>query len=116
MTMDDPRIFRPPMARKYPYHKQRQWSKPYMCKEHGAPAPAGLAVRLAISYVPWDEQSPMESNYYWLRRALQEALPGAQILGDADHNLKDSHKVGLRVLRLNDGRELLRMKPGEDVS
>ena len=30
-TMDDPRIFRPGLRRQYPYHKQLQWSKPYMC-------------------------------------------------------------------------------------
>merc|ERR1719469_1709425 len=111
MTTDDPRIFRPPMARKYPYHKQRRWSKPYMCTEHMPLAPTGLALRLAISYIPWEGAE----DYYRFRRALQEALPGAQILGDADPVLEASN-LALRVLRLNDGRELLSLKLGEKVT
>ncbi|CAE8647739.1 unnamed protein product, partial [Polarella glacialis] len=95
----------------YPYHKERRWSKPYMCVRHNAVAPGGTAVRLSISYPLFDGAAA----YYELRRALEAAIPGAQILGDAvdQDQLKD---VTLRVLRLNDGRELMKLKRGEELS
>mmetsp|Transcript_90588 Transcript_90588/g.290388 ORF Transcript_90588/g.290388 Transcript_90588/m.290388 type:complete len:228 (+) Transcript_90588:100-783(+) len=112
-TMSDPRIFKPGMRRKYPYHKQRQWSKPYMCTEYMPAAPVGVAVKLAISYLGFANAA----QYYKLRRLLQDALPGAQILGHADVDLstKDDEQAELLVMRLNDGRVLKRFHRGQDV-
>eukprot|EP00933_Yihiella_yeosuensis_P007346 TRINITY_DN112330_c0_g1_i1.p1 TRINITY_DN112330_c0_g1~~TRINITY_DN112330_c0_g1_i1.p1 ORF type:complete len:220 (-),score=28.42 TRINITY_DN112330_c0_g1_i1:108-767(-) len=102
-TLDDPRIFKPGMNRKYPYHKERKFSKPYMCTRYSSAAPAGAAVKLAIEYPAWDGAA----DYYKLRRALEVALPGAQILGDAKTaGAVGEDKVNIRILRVNDGLEL----------
>eukprot|EP00928_Gymnodinium_smaydae_P067680 TRINITY_DN5068_c0_g2_i2.p1 TRINITY_DN5068_c0_g2~~TRINITY_DN5068_c0_g2_i2.p1 ORF type:complete len:148 (-),score=21.83 TRINITY_DN5068_c0_g2_i2:72-455(-) len=48
-TMDDPRIFDNKMPRrKYPYFKQSQKTKPYICKRFGLSAPEGSAVRFSL--------------------------------------------------------------------
>mmetsp|Transcript_41360 Transcript_41360/g.107046 ORF Transcript_41360/g.107046 Transcript_41360/m.107046 type:complete len:201 (-) Transcript_41360:175-777(-) len=118
-TMDDPRIYRPGLERKYPHYKQRTWSKPYMCLEHNGAPRVGGQVRLAISYKPWEGAA----SYYALRRALEAALPGAQILGDANQDLEEAslqpgargdRQAALIVMRLNDGRELLRLHAGAE--
>eukprot|EP00931_Biecheleriopsis_adriatica_P057550 TRINITY_DN34153_c0_g1_i1.p1 TRINITY_DN34153_c0_g1~~TRINITY_DN34153_c0_g1_i1.p1 ORF type:complete len:207 (-),score=35.36 TRINITY_DN34153_c0_g1_i1:54-611(-) len=107
-TMNDPRIFKHSVERKYPYYKQRQWSKPYMCVRHNAAAPTGMAIKLAISYVPFE----LAQAYYDLRGRLEAVLPGAKILGDATENLKECK---LRVIRLNDGRELFRLDNNQQL-
>merc|ERR1711862_528537 len=104
---DDKRIFKNPILRKYPYHKQRWWSKPYICKNFSMAAPAGSAVRLAITYLPFEGAEV----YYKLREALQAAMPGVEILGDTK---QEQSNVGLRVLRLNDGRTLLSLAKGNE--
>merc|ERR1712217_569262 len=88
---------------------QREWSKPYMCTNFALTAPAGHAVRLAISYLPWDGAH----IFYKLQHALEHAMPGAQIVGDADFELKSQERASLRVLRLNDNRVLLHLGDGE---
>eukprot|EP00930_Biecheleria_cincta_P096769 TRINITY_DN88566_c0_g1_i1.p1 TRINITY_DN88566_c0_g1~~TRINITY_DN88566_c0_g1_i1.p1 ORF type:complete len:192 (-),score=25.00 TRINITY_DN88566_c0_g1_i1:38-613(-) len=105
-TMDDPRIFRHGVERKYPYHKMRRWSKPYMCLRSSAAAPVGLAVKLAISY----REFTGAAAYYELRRALEAAIPGAQILGNA----VDEDNAGLKVTRVNDDIELMRFEAGRE--
>mmetsp|Transcript_38460 Transcript_38460/g.80551 ORF Transcript_38460/g.80551 Transcript_38460/m.80551 type:complete len:159 (+) Transcript_38460:3-479(+) len=100
------------MRRKYPYFKQRQWSKPYMCTQFSQVAPVGHSMRLAVSYVPWEGAEV----YYELRRTLEAALPGAQILGDANADLVEKEDAVLCVRRLNDSRELLRIHKGEKLS
>jgi len=114
-TMDDLRIFTPGMRRKYPYHKVRVPSKPYMCARHSAPSPPGSAVKLAISYIPWSGAD----TFYRLKAALLDRLPGAQIIGNANPNLREMTMdpespipalragMALRVMRLNDRRVLL---------
>merc|ERR1711957_976939 len=97
-TMDDPRIYKPGMRRKYPYHKERKHSQPYMCTQFMSSAPVGQAVKLAITYLGFANAA----HYYKLRRALEAALPGAQIMGHTDANLEN--KTSLVVMRLNDGR------------
>merc|ERR1712046_154683 len=116
---DDPRIFKPPIRRKYPYFKQRSWSKPYICKSFSMAALEGSALRLAISYVPFEGAEV----YYQLRRALESALPGAQIIGDGDVASEEQQKpenrkaqeIGLQVLTLNDGRTLLSLQKGKEA-
>lgn len=98
-TLDDPRIFRHQMRRQYPYHKQRQWSKPYMCLQHSKAAPEGMAVQLAIVYRSFD----LAPAFYELSQNLKQRLPGVQILAEA---VDDSEEKWLRVVRLND-RQLL---------
>eukprot|EP00929_Paragymnodinium_shiwhaense_P009321 TRINITY_DN11344_c0_g1_i1.p2 TRINITY_DN11344_c0_g1~~TRINITY_DN11344_c0_g1_i1.p2 ORF type:complete len:206 (-),score=35.09 TRINITY_DN11344_c0_g1_i1:73-690(-) len=124
-TMTDPRIFRPEMERKYPYHKMRRWSKPYMCLQHNAPAPLGAAVKLEIAYEPWTGSEA----YMQLRRSLETALPGAQIVGNTDDAARGStddalrrkgddkpqrRRLALRVTRVSDGRGLLELTKGEE--
>merc|ERR1712032_1512240 len=79
-----------------------------MCKNFSLAAPAGSALRLAISYIPWEGAQ----TYYKLQHALEAVLPGAQIIGDADVNLDGQDNASLRIVRLNDGRELLRLDKG----
>ncbi|CAJ1396168.1 unnamed protein product [Effrenium voratum] len=109
-TMDDPRIFRPPPPRQYPYHKQRKWSKPYYCVRNSAAGPMGTALKLVVLYRKFD----MAPAFYEVQRLLHDHLPGAQILAEAvDPQTGD--QCLLRILRLNDGspgREL--WMPGED--
>eukprot|EP00811_Abedinium_folium_P010993 NODE_20171_length_809_cov_9.162757.p1 GENE.NODE_20171_length_809_cov_9.162757~~NODE_20171_length_809_cov_9.162757.p1 ORF type:complete len:200 (-),score=35.59 NODE_20171_length_809_cov_9.162757:140-739(-) len=107
-TMNDPRIFKPGQPRKYPYHKIRRWSKPYMCTDFSNSAPHGAAVKLAISYVPYEGAEV----YYKLRRALERALPGSQIIAGP---LQHEDGLSLEVTRVNDGRVLLALKPGRDA-
>lgn len=108
-TTDDPRIYKVRAERKYPHYKQRQWSKPYMCTDFSYSAPRGSAVKLAIFYVPFEGAEV----YYSLRRALEGALPGAQIMGvtsDLEPN------KGLIVRRVCDGSVLLSLDRGDDAT
>eukprot|EP00747_Dinoflagellata_sp_TGD_P212725 gnl/TRDRNA2_/TRDRNA2_85782_c0_seq1.p1 gnl/TRDRNA2_/TRDRNA2_85782_c0~~gnl/TRDRNA2_/TRDRNA2_85782_c0_seq1.p1 ORF type:complete len:240 (+),score=48.76 gnl/TRDRNA2_/TRDRNA2_85782_c0_seq1:64-783(+) len=127
-TMDDPRIFKPPPRRKYPYFKQRQWSKPYICTNFSQTVPGGSAAQLVITYVPWSEPSPDRQGerswkgavdvYYTLRNALQAVLPSAQIQGEPEPDMfssdpSDDEQAALRVIRVSDGRTLLRLGKDE---
>mmetsp|Transcript_24071 Transcript_24071/g.45431 ORF Transcript_24071/g.45431 Transcript_24071/m.45431 type:complete len:219 (+) Transcript_24071:63-719(+) len=107
-TMDDPRVFRHKMRRQYPYHKQRQWSKPYMCLQHSAAAPAGLAVKLAVVY----RKFVFAPIFYALERDLKFHLPGTQILGEA---LDAIEEPWLKIVRLNDSRVLWQPSPDQKV-
>ena len=77
--MDDPRIYKGSLWRQYPYHKQRSWSPQYMCLRHSAAAPWGSGLKLAVRYRKW----AMAPAFYELQRALENAIPGVQILGEA---------------------------------
>jgi len=108
-TTDDPRIYKVRAERKYPHYKQRRWSKPYLCTDFSYSAPRGSAVKLAIFYVPFEGAEV----YYSLRRALEGALPGAQIMG-VTSGLEQ--KQGLVVRRVCDGRILLSLDRGDDAT
>eukprot|EP00927_Polykrikos_kofoidii_P004843 TRINITY_DN11913_c0_g1_i1.p1 TRINITY_DN11913_c0_g1~~TRINITY_DN11913_c0_g1_i1.p1 ORF type:complete len:229 (-),score=36.38 TRINITY_DN11913_c0_g1_i1:189-875(-) len=103
-STSDTRVYKPPPARKYPYYKQRKWSRPYICKQHSPPAPLGSAVKLAISYPGFEGAA----EFYKFRNGLQNALPGAQIYCDTEMSTR-----ALKVVRVNDGRELLRLERDE---
>ncbi|CAE7723444.1 ATG8B [Symbiodinium sp. CCMP2592] len=107
-TLDDPRIFRHQMRRQYPYHKQRRWSKPYMCLQHSMAAPEGMAVQLAIVYRSFE----LAPALYELSRNLKQRLPGAQILAEA---VDESEEKWLRVVRLNDRQLLWKPSPEEET-
>lgn len=127
-TMDDPRVFKPNrLRRKYPYYKQHQISKPYMCTRHFPLAPAGSAVKLAISFPGFYEEPTGDTNlsqnraqcaisidtYHRLREKLKEKLPGAQVFG---HRKVKNDQYALpdptiSVLRLSDGQDMDQWPP-----
>mmetsp|Transcript_29080 Transcript_29080/g.52994 ORF Transcript_29080/g.52994 Transcript_29080/m.52994 type:complete len:207 (-) Transcript_29080:11-631(-) len=99
-TTRDPRIFRHLLRRKYPFFKERKWSKPYIGKDFTAPTDFGSALQLAIYYRGWKDAKV----YYQLRHLLQAMMPAAHIVGEVHEVAEGSPQ--LRVMRLNDNRHL----------
>eukprot|EP00403_Amphidinium_massartii_P001627 CAMPEP_0178378596 /NCGR_PEP_ID=MMETSP0689_2-20121128/4511_1 /TAXON_ID=160604 /ORGANISM="Amphidinium massartii, Strain CS-259" /LENGTH=211 /DNA_ID=CAMNT_0019998677 /DNA_START=44 /DNA_END=676 /DNA_ORIENTATION=- len=110
-TTRDPRIFRHTLRRKYPFFKERRWSKPYIGKNFTLATPFGSAIQLVILQKQWEHAKA----YYLLRNALQAALPAAKIArsefeeATAALGLKNDALDGspLQVIRATDGRHLM---------
>jgi len=102
--MSDPRIYKPGMRRKYPFHKQRQRSTPYYCKQYSPEAPVGNGIVLKIWYTGFEQADA----YYKTRHLLQDLIPGAQII--PDENAGDPKHGGdakaMRLVRSSDNRTL----------